>query len=111
MALLNLPNFAGGGNANPLGFQLAGIADQRDNENTDYGLQSFKRGVDFNRAKSDMVDRFSDRGTARSGVLGKASDRLNQDYQFAGGTAELQHRRALDALERQRLFATLGVFS
>jgi hypothetical protein len=99
-----------GGQANPLGFTLAGLADQRDNENTDYGLNVFKNNRDFGRTKSDLVDRFSSQGTARSGILGQQSDRLNQDFQFNGGQAELLHRRALDQLEQQRRFATLGVY-
>ena len=57
------------------------------------------------------MDRFSSRGTARSGILSKASDRMSQDFQFSQGQQDLLHRRRLDELERQRLFATMGVFS
>jgi len=96
---------------NPLGFTMAGIADDRSNENTDFGLASFKNQRDFTRGQSDLVDRFSDRGTARSGMLSKASDRMSQDYQFNQGQAELLHRRKLSDLDRQRLFATMGVLS
>jgi hypothetical protein len=73
-------------------------------------MSRWKQDRDFGRAKSDLVDRFSSRGTARGGMLGKASDRMNQDFQFGAGQAELNHRRALDALEAQRRFAALGVY-
>jgi hypothetical protein len=96
---------------NPLGFALQGIADQRSNQLVDYDRSTLKMKRDYGRAAGDMVDRFSSRGTARSGLLGKASDRLGQDFLWNQGDMEIQHRRKLNDLEVQRNYAVgMGVF-
>jgi len=95
----------------PLGFTLGDIASERNNAIEDYGQTRFKMQRDFNRGSSDLVDRFSGNGAARSGALSQAAGRMREDYNYGVGDAERLHRRQLNTLERQRYLATLGVIS
>lgn len=99
------------GGGKPLGFTLGDIAGERNNALEDHGLDRFKMQRDFNRGSSDLVDRYSSMGSARSGALAKTAGRMREDYNFGVGDSERLLRRNLNNLERQRLLATLGVIS
>jgi hypothetical protein len=95
----------------PLGYTLGDIGLEKGNAQEDYGINRFKMTRDYNRGMGDLVDRFSGRGTARSGILSKAADRMREDYNFNTGDSERLLRRQLADLDRQRLLATVGVLS
>jgi hypothetical protein len=106
-----LQDFYGPSAGKPNAFTLGDIGIERGNALEDYGVGRFKMQRDFNRGSSDLVDRFSARGTARSGILSKAAGRMREDYNFGVGDSDRLLRRNLADLDRQRLLATLGVLS
>lgn len=93
-----------------LPFTLANNALEGSDATTDAGLAQSRLLRNYGtRQLPDLVNRYSSRGTARSGWAGVMADRLKEDTGNQYGDIQRQLDRTLAGLRRNGVLATTGV--
>lgn len=94
----------------PLPFTLANNAIQGSDATQDAGLAQSRALRNYGtRQLPDLLNRYSSRGTARSGWAGVMADRLKEDTGNQVGDIQRQLDRTLAGLRRSGVLAATGI--
>lgn len=94
----------------PLPFTLADNALVGSDATSDAGLQQSRIMRNFSqRSLPDLVNRYSARGTARSGWSGVMADRMKEDAGDQYGDIQINLNRTLAGLRRAGVLAATGI--
>lgn len=108
--MASLSDFYQPASGGPQAFTLADNALQGSDATSDAGLQQSRLMRNYaTRSLPDLVNRYSARGTARSGWAGVMSDRLKQDTGDQYGDIQQRLERTMAGLRRAGVLATTGV--
>lgn len=91
--------------------ELGNIARQQDVSKQDYMLGEAQNIRNYQQGQRSLVSRFSDRGTARSGLLASAMDQMKTNRQLQAEQGQLAWQRQVSELDHARRVATMGLYT
>lgn len=107
--MANFQDFFQPSQSTPLEWKLGEYNIDESNSREDAALAQQRMGTQFGRNMTDLVNRYSARGTVRGGQAGVRADQQREDYDYGRADTSRLLNRHLGDLSRARIMSTLGV--